>query len=158
MKETLLRIEGEKNPAPDENWTHDLSVTRRELYCCAKTAALHIASSIEKGQSHDSVISALSLALVEMIFCSLRVAVSVSRITDLEYILERFQPTCVNKDNNFDTSLDKWITGLVLVSLCFCVNKQMCLLVNRHLTSIPFALYWHHLLEQLTCRLVLVCL
>ena len=85
LKNTLLRIEGEKNPAPDENWTHDLSVTRRELYCCAKTAALHIASSIEKGQSHDSVISALSLALVEMIFCSLRVAVSVSRITDLEY-------------------------------------------------------------------------
>ena len=35
-----------------------------------------------------------------------------------EYILERFQPTCVNKDNNFDTSLEKWITGLALVSLC----------------------------------------
>ena len=34
----LLRIKGEKNPASGGNQTHDLSVTRSALYCCATTA------------------------------------------------------------------------------------------------------------------------
>ena len=40
FKYTLLRIEGEKSPAPGcENQTHNLSVMRRGLYRCDTTTA-----------------------------------------------------------------------------------------------------------------------
>ena len=41
FKDTLLRIEEEESPAPGRNPTHDLSITRRALYCFAATTAIH---------------------------------------------------------------------------------------------------------------------
>ena len=39
FKDTLLRREEEKSPAPGGNRTHDLSVMKPALYRCATTAA-----------------------------------------------------------------------------------------------------------------------
>ena len=39
FKDTLLRIEGEKSPAPGRNRTHILFVMRHVLYHCAATTA-----------------------------------------------------------------------------------------------------------------------
>ena len=39
LQDALMRMEGEKNPAPVRNRTHVLSVTRSGFYVCATTAA-----------------------------------------------------------------------------------------------------------------------
>ena len=49
FKDILLRIGGEKSPAPGRNWIHDLSVTRPALYHCATTAAHEQSSCYGQG-------------------------------------------------------------------------------------------------------------
>ena len=44
----MLWIDGERSPAPSRNQTHNLSVARHALYCCASTAALLVAKDTSK--------------------------------------------------------------------------------------------------------------
>ena len=54
FKGALVKIEGEKSPAPGGNQTQDLSVPRRELYRCATTTAQRKCWQRKKGKRWPS--------------------------------------------------------------------------------------------------------
>ena len=49
----IAGIEGEKSPAPHGNRTHDISVIRHALYCCATTSGQNLIKTSDTNQSVD---------------------------------------------------------------------------------------------------------